>query len=85
MSSTTNNSVKITGVPIRINGIPFAGLKSNPGSEVIIIIIKVINKPARLFEKLYFLDWIAGRISFRARKRKKRNTIKITLESVVVG
>ena len=55
MSSTANNSVKITGVPIRINGIPFAGLKSIQ-VEVIIIIIKVINKPARLFEKLYFLD-----------------------------
>jgi hypothetical protein len=85
VSSRANISVNITGVPIRINGIPFAGLKSNSGSEAMIIIIKVINKPARLFEKLYFLDLIAGRISFRVRKRKKRNTTKVILESVVVG
>jgi hypothetical protein len=61
---------------------PFAGLKSNSGLETINNIIKVINKPARLFEKLYFLDLIAGRISFLVRKRKKRKTIRIILESV---
>jgi hypothetical protein len=50
ISSRTNISVNITGVPIRINGIPFAGVKSSPEKETRDTIIKLITNPETLFE-----------------------------------
>jgi hypothetical protein len=50
ISSRTKISVNITGVPIRINGIPFAGVKSSPERETMAIIVKLITNPTTLFE-----------------------------------